>query len=368
MNKKLFFPLVFLVTLISLGLNHYLSQPVASFHHDGKIIQLGWGTPPPTYIKEHIREMEQVPFDGLVLDLKSNHGPEDTGGYFSWNVWGSQVLSPDDYSQSIEALKTTDFNKFTDNFLRFNLSPANVSWYDDEFEAVLQNSQLLATIAKDSKLKGIFLDTEQYGNKPQIFNYQREQEKKSSSFRDYQQQVRKRGRELMESLNSVYPNITILLSYGYHRAYKGNAKSLETASYGLLPSFLDGMLEAANANTLIVDGYEFSYFYKRERQFQRAYSIIKDLGLERTAVPNEFQQHYKAGFGLWLDAGSHKRGWDINDLSKNYFSPEEFENSVSFALKHSDGYVWIYSERAKWWQRNVPQPYIDSLKRAKNTI
>ena len=93
-----------------------------------KLIELGWGTPSPTYIRAHIQEMEQLPFDGLVLDLKGNTGPADTRGHFSWNVWGAKALQAPDYSEAIDALQQIQFKRFTENFLRFNIAPGNIDW------------------------------------------------------------------------------------------------------------------------------------------------------------------------------------------------------------------------------------------------
>ncbi len=72
----------------------------------------------------------------------------------------------------------------------------------------------------------------------------------------------------------------------------------------------------------------------------------------------------KAGFGLWMD---HKRkGWDVADFTKNYFSPVEFETAVRSALEVSDGYVWIYSERPKWWTNEMlPKAYVEALGNAR---
>src|SRR3972149_542679 len=124
----------------------------------GKII--AWGdVPPPTYVMDHIEEMEKVPFDGMVLGLPPDAGARN----FSWKVWGPKVLRVEDYSRSIEALKATRFKRFTDNFLTLNVvAPEYVDWFDDEFKSVVANARLLAHIGKTCGMKGIVLDVEQY--------------------------------------------------------------------------------------------------------------------------------------------------------------------------------------------------------------
>ena len=59
-------------------------------------------------------------------------------------------------------------------------------------------------------------------------------------------------------------------------------------------------------------------------------------------------------------------GWDVSDFSKNSFSPAEFESTVRSALEVSDGYVWIYSERPKWWtNEKLPKEYVEALTKAR---
>ena len=346
-----------LATLIS------LTTPVFA-GESRKIIEWGWGTPETTYVRAHIREMERLPFDGLGLDLKVNGGPPDTSGRFSWKVWGTKALSRDDYAEAIEALRATRFERFTDNFLRFNVTPGHIDWYDQGFSSVQANARLAARIAKECRLKGLLFDVEHYTGKP--FFYSTRPHKAEHSFAEYQKQVRQRGREFMQALNAEYQDITILLTYGYQVAYQEVSlfKSLASVEYGLLPAFLDGMLDAAGPATLIFDGWEYAYGYKEDAQFSKAYDTMIREDLERSSAKDQFRRHYRASFGLWVD---NKDKWDPKDFSANYFSPAEFEQSVRFALKHTDRYVWIYSQKARWWDGQVPQAYIDALTRARES-
>jgi hypothetical protein len=329
-------------------------------YHDCKILEWGWNTPLPEYVKEHIDEMENLPFDGLILDLKTNPGTVETSGLFSWKVWKSTTLRLDDYSRSYEALKGIKFHRFTDNFLRFNVVPGDIDWFDNKFTAVIANAALAAQIAKTCKLKGILLDVEQYQGTP--FSYTTRPNWETRSFSDYQQQVRQRGREIIRAVNAVYPNIIILLTYGYNLAY-ADQKPLEKAAYGLLSAFLDGVLEASSPETVIYDGWEYSYGYKRVEEFQQAFQTIKQRGQERNEVAAEARRRYRASFGLWID---NKSIWD-QDFSKNYFAPEVFESSLQFALKYTERYVWIYSQKANWWNGQIPQSYLDAIYKARSS-
>lgn len=85
-----------------------------------------------------------------------------------------------------------------------------------------------------------------------------------------------------------------------------------------------------------------------------------------TAVPDKYRRQVQAGFGIWLDCRWRQVGWHLDDLTKNYFTPQEFEHSVRAALQVSDRYVWIYTEQPRWWtNERLPPAYIDALRAAK---
>jgi hypothetical protein len=324
-----------------------------------KVIEWGWDEPDTKFMRENIEKMERFPFDGLVF-----HATSGKGENLSWEVWGGRKYMADDFTQAIEDLKTTKFSRFTDRFLRVNVTPAKVDWFDDAAWAnVAGNFGVAAKVAKEGRCKGFMFDTEQYEGVT-VFDYRQQKDKRS--FAEYQAKVRQRGREWATAVNQQFPDITILLTFGYDtsvwHAEKPGDRS--TAEYGLLADFLDGALEACSKDTVLVDAWEFSYAYKERKQFEDAYVTITKKSLEQTALPDKYKGHVQAGFGLWMD---HKRkGWDMADFSKNYFSPAEFELAARSALEVSDGYVWVYSERPKWWTGEMlPKEYAEALGRAR---
>lgn len=354
--RKRLLSVIAIATVITTFIFFSESRSYSTELNRAKIIEMGWGTPTPTYIREHIQEMQKIPLDGIVIGFADN----ENRNIFGNSLWSAKIINIDDYSQSIEAIKNTEFGRFTENFLRFNVMPGEIDWYDENFDSVIKNAKLAAKVAKLGNLRGILLDVEHYKGKP--FYYLSQPERQEHSFREYQQKVRDRGRQFIEAMNEAYPDIRILLTFGYHLPYV-ERKSMEQAIYGLLPSFLDGLLEGASPNILIFDGWEFSYGYKNEEQFQDAYETIHQKGLERTNAKEDFLSHYRASFALWID---HGQIWKPNHYNENYFTPEQFENSLGFALNHTDGYVWIYSQKAQWWDGKMPQPYIDALTNARN--
>jgi hypothetical protein len=61
----------------------------------------------------------------------------------------------------------------------------------------------------------------------------------------------------------------------------------------------------------------------------------------------------------------------VDDVSKNYFTPESLEVSVREALRIADDYVWVYSETPRWWSAEgkpvkLPPAYHAALRRARD--
>lgn len=327
-----------------------------------KIIEWGWDEPDTKFMRDNVETMEQFPFDGLVF-----HATSGKGDNLSWEVWGAKKFVADEFRQAIEDLKATRFNRFTDRFLRVNVTPATTDWFDDDaWAAVANNFGVAAQVAKEGRCQGFMFDTEQYEGVT-VFDYGQQRDKDKKSFGEYRAKVRQRGQQWAQAVNQQFPDITILLTFGYDVTYwqAANPQDRSTAAYGLLADFLDGVLDACTQETVLVDAYEFSYAYKERQQFEEAYESITKKALDATAVPAKYQAQVKAGFGLWMD--HKKKDWDVADFTQNYFSPAEIEAAVRSALDVSDGYVWIYSERPKWWTNEMlPKEYVEALAKAKS--
>jgi len=320
-----------------------------------KVIEWGWDEPDPTFVRENIAKMEEHPFDGFVFHVNSNKG-----GNFSWELWSGRRFEIDEFGASIADLNATNFQRFTDRFLRVNVTPGKVDWFDDAAWATVQhNFGVAAQLAKQTGCKGFMFDVEQYD--AQLFQYQQDS---PHSFAEYQTKVRERGQQWMREVNSQFPDIVVLLTFAYELAEWPEGKKRNEAPYGMLADFIDGMLDACSEQTQLVNAWEFAYPYKQEQQFTEAHESIATALVKLCANPEKYRRHMQAGFGLWMD---HKnKAWDLNDFSQNHFSPSEFEGALQAALKTSDQYVWIYTERPRWWtNEQLPTPYIEAVKQAR---
>ncbi|MCC7498188.1 MAG: alpha/beta fold hydrolase [Bryobacterales bacterium] len=335
-----------------------------------KLIEFGWDEPDPQFMKQYAAAMRQRPFDGTIFHI--NYLREDgKKGSFTWEGWGRKKFTEQDLAPSIQPLLDADLGSLRDNFPRFNVTPADLDWFDD-YSAVVENARLVAWFAHETKCPGVAFEVEQYNRK--LWDYSKQRDAGRKPFQEYAAQARKRGGEVMRAFERGYPGLKIFLSLGYSypwKQMKETGRRLDQVSYGLLAPFLDGMVEAAEGQTTFIDGHESAYGYLRPEDFPAAYRLMKEQVLPIVAVPVRYSQRFGFSFGIWMDRNSNKVGWNAEDFTNNGHSPEQLERLVAKALEVADEYVWLYSERLKWWTApggamdKVPAAYLEAVRRGR---
>jgi hypothetical protein len=337
-----------------------------------KLIEFGWDEPDTGTLKNHRDQFERSPFDGCVFHVatRDGQGPSEN---FTWLCWGRRRFTDAALQPARDELASIAWTRFRHNFLRFNVTPADLDWFDDH-SAVLANARLAAQVASAGHCDGILLDTEAYQAK--LFDYHKQRDASRRSWDDYAAQARNRGHEVMSAFQDGFPDLTVLLTFGHTLAWKqsdGGKKSLADCRDGLLVPFLDGMIDAANGKTRLVDGHEVSYGYRDPALFAQAREAIKLKASGLAADPAKYQNTVKAGFGLWLDYDWPRFGWNTSKLESNYFSPERFLASLRAAVEQTEEYVWIYTEKPRWWSNvgtavDLPPAYIDAVQRVRHKL
>jgi hypothetical protein len=335
-----------------------------------KLIEYGWDVPEPVFVKQNIEQMEKRPFNGIVIHLKGGR-----------KVFLHHPYAAQKFDRDLQSLKSTNFTKFTDNFLLVWATPEEGwDWFSDsDWQASEQNIRLLASIARAAGFVGIAFDPEPYGVDPWL--YAKLSGAKDKSFEEYWQQVRKRGSQFMQAIQQEMPGVKVLslfqLSYLEDVLEEPNLQKrmrrLSAESYGLLPAFLNGMLDVAVADTTIVDGNEYSYYYAGKQEFFEARKLIKEKLL--TFVDEKNRQKYakqvQVGHALYID--------NLFDLGKpqesrisHYLTPQQrqqwLEHNTYYGLFTSDEYLWCYSEEMDWWQNKVPSGAQEAIRSAQQKI
>ena len=333
----------------------------------GKFIEYGWDCPTTALYRQDVREMEKIPFDGIVIKVAPADEAKSGHGSLTRRPFSRRRFEPDEYQHAIDDLIAVKDSRFTDNLIQMVTSPGDVDWFDPDWDSITYNAGIIARIAKLGGCRGIMIDPEQYSGYS-TWGYARlpQNLKDAHTFEEYRQKVRQRGREFIRAINSEYPGILILTLFGPSYAYlQSTVQPLSECEYGFLSPFFDGICEAADENTIIVDGYEISYPYRIREAFQqgREYQLVGAKSISQ--CPEEFAKHMRCGFGIWADYNSGKIGWHPDDLTKNWFSPAGLQASLNYALTAGDGYVWVYCERFSWFDGTAPKEFVEALRLAK---
>jgi hypothetical protein len=337
-----------------------------------QLIEFGWDEPGTSFLRQHAAEMVQTPFDGCVFHVQHKL-PGGKEINLTWDSWSRRSFTAEELKPALDDLKAFPRNHpFTHNFLRFNVTPGDVDWFDD-FSGVLNNARLAGQLAHAGRCAGVLLDIEAYSGP--VWDFHRQKLAATNSWSNYQAQVSQRGNEVMQAFQNGFPGLTIFLTFGYSIAWdqtNHGKKPLTDCQYGLLPAFLDGMTSAARGGTRLVDGCESAYGFKDIKRFDSHYQTMKTGLLSIVADPTKYHATFSLGFGLWMDYDWRRLGWDMNDFSKNYYTPDQFEASVRQALTVADDYVWIYTEKPRWWtdadsSSNLPPAYSSAVRNARKT-
>ena len=360
---------IVIVMLFMMASSSVFADKLSELQHK-KLIASGWHMPSSSYVHEHFQEMEQLPFDGIIV-----------GEFYPF--WSNMRDQKDKLNQFVADMKSTPFKKFTDNFIGVESGNDKFDWFDDkQCQEIVTNWRLLARAVKQAGFKGIKFDPECYEG-PSLYNYDSLLHKDTKSPEEYSSRISKVAADIITAINEEYPNITILYYFGpsvvsSNRDYRGWC--------GMMPAFVDGMLSNAKKGFKIVDGYEQAYGYRTAKQYSEARRQMMATA-KLSKYPTKYRQHVQVGFAFWPDqmAGNPligRKSFDVNNIMNNYYLPDEAAYAGNNALLYSDEYVWMWAESLNVWDRTImvydasgviqtppiPAAYIESLYRAKSGI
>ncbi|MHC4744808.1 MAG: sugar-binding domain-containing protein, partial [Planctomycetota bacterium] len=311
---------------------------------------------------------DEIHFDGVI-----------TGGPM---VFYRKV---DTEQQAAWAEKTAalDFGRHTDNFYVCYSYPGKTAddfdWFD-EMDWIVENWRIIAAAAKKARFKGICFDTEYYEGLP-LFCYEKMRHAGTKSFQAYRRQVFRRSAQIMRAASKEFPDVKILLLFGYSGSYYGVPQHPVSREkiYTLVSAFVDGLLSECGPEAEVYDMHEQAFSNRIPGSYARQRAMMTDPMRDESFEPGRYQKHHRAGFSFWADCwenASQGRPFDVKQLDNNYYTPDEFAYSLHHALAYSDGYVWMWPGVMKWWDRTaktldadgkevqcpLPQGYIDALK------
>ena len=336
-----------------------------------KFIASGWHMPDTTYIRANVKEMEKLPFDGLII-----------GTFYPF--WSNMRNQSDELARFVSNMKATPFVKFTDNFIGVESgNDGAFDWFDEaRCQELVNNWRTLARAAKQAGMKGLKIDPECYEG-PSLYNYETLMHKDTKSPEEYAAQVQKVASQIMVAINEEYPDITLMYYFG--PSVVGWPQNLK-GWCGMMPAFVDGMIKHAKKGFKIVDGFEQAYGYRTEKQYADARQKMVDTA-SHSEYPAAYRKFVQVGFAFWPDqmAGNPvigRKSFDVKDITNNYYVPDEVAYAANNSLRYTDEYVWMWAESLKIWDNTImvydqkgvmhyepmPSAYIDALRKARSGV
>lgn len=328
-----------------------LAQPLPQ----KKLIELGWDKPDTASLRKNLKEMEKSPFDGVIIGVT---GKQENGDSVSVrNTFNNVPWKKEWFAQSVADLKAISPTKLTHNFIQVCTYPGNVDWFNDAgWKNVVDHWRIAAWIAKEGNLKGIAFDPEPYHKDYQQLNYYRQANRKKYSFTQYQEKARQRGREVMQAVTEIYPDIVILTTWmnsanGQAINSPNPGEAIRVTNYNLYPAFINGWLDAAPPAMTFVDGNEYAYLYNSDSEFLKMGNAIRNNALSLVAPENrrKYMAQVQSSSGIYLDSYTvpATSRWHID--RKGQAPLTRLKSNLSSALNAANEYVWVYGERNRWW-------------------
>lgn len=310
----------------------------------------------PQSIKDNLNYLETLPFDGVAVDT-----------FTGWTLMNGTARSYNEIAADFAPLKDVEFKKFKHNFAKVYVTrPADLF---DDWSVTIANFKNLAKVLKDVGFKGVFFDNEEYFKL--LWNYPDDVKYKNKTIQQYYNQSRLRGRQIMQAMTSVFPDINVMV---YHGAYTSSSatpdyvRRRQTGWDGeeLRGAFTVGLFEGKGNRGTVIDGGEV-YAYRNRDDFSNSYNWRKyNLPSEEVNAPfipasvrPRWDDDIRVGFGVYNYVFPEGEGLQMN--------PNIMRSTLTNALSVSDSYVWLYTEDMNWFKKGaVSDAWIDAVADARS--
>lgn len=284
----------------------------------------------------------------------------------SAQVMKNNVTSYDAYLNALSPVKNLPTTNIKYNFaLVFNNRPADVF---DDWTGAIQNWKNLARAARDTGLTGIMFDNEEYfeywGNWPEQSTY------KDKTLKQYQDQTRLRGRQVMEAVASEFPTVDFIVLHGPYISEPSSPDptyNFVSSSNELKGPFFAGLMEGKGSTATVIDGGEM-YGLRSASDFSIAYNWQRNgIASDETNsafIPAALRPIWKRDISV--SYGIYNKG----DPRGGTMTPTIYQTTLTHALRQADKYVWLYTDDSSFINIGSPQmgeDWMNAARNAKNT-
>lgn len=326
------------------------TEPATQPTTDGttpKLILTGM-VPTAAWLQRQLSRKQDLPFDGFVFKFTKdvNHMLGDT-------LWTEADVA-------LSRLPKIPWGRYERFVVLHAAGPYTFDWFDQAaWDRTLSNMRLTSKAVTAAGASGIFFEPyfKYYANGfqgPWDYSAARMQGKTLDQMKAI---VRARGAEVMEALQSSAPDIRILARFlnSLSAESAGGAPTTAGSFSPLLPSFVEGMLEAAGPGVKLIDAVD-KQMVDDTRRFAYNHELVDVVGrsVVDPALRDKYTAQVEAGAGVYFDVlmGIDTR-WGY-DFPLEY-RRQWLQHSIYQATLSSHEYVWVLSKFANFWtDRNVP--------------
>jgi hypothetical protein len=339
--------------------------PVKAVEYNKKVIlwphaRLPGGTPDLEFLRLHGARLKRAGVNGIIFApfIKKKDETLIVGD----EIFSAQSIGQDEFRAIADEMATVDWKGLESSFMRINVvdgmkhRSTGIDWFDDNaWSVTLDKVRTQTKILKSAGLAGIFLDNEEYSPNT-LTQYGQQKYASTRSFEEYAAQAFERGKQFAQACRDEYPGMTLMLTYtpAQFSSLRGSPVFSQAYTGSLLPAFVDGLLQVDGIT--VVDGFEKSYGYRTPRDFALGAWQMEDAA-RYSRDPQRYRQKMKKAFALWAD---YNLKWETEDETRNHLSPVNMENALHWALRNSDGYVWLYTESLDWFRGIVKGDHVPS--------
>lgn len=310
-----------------------------------KIIDLSWSNPQVDFLAANVKAMEKdSPLDGITIRVWGTPrvvngktfvaGRNGTLGKIPWRY--------DEFKKTIETLKKIRFTRFKHNFFYLTTGGGDIDWFSDaDAKASANNFAIAARIAKETGMKGILFDIEEYGKK--CWRYNSLEVKQPYSLT--KQMVRRRGQEIGKAMFREFPDMILFMPFMF--SYK----------HALSLAFINGLLDVIPPGARIIEGEENAgYAAKRPGDYKDIRWCVERVRINDAAPENreKFRRQVELAPAFYMDAifaHESRKGRYHKNLQPeiNAGALQFFRRNLAAAVAETPEYIWCYSEKGAFW-------------------
>jgi hypothetical protein len=317
------------------------AAPAPAQSRAAELIYAGWfgnTIPTPAFIRNNKAFLETQPFHGIVAYLRN----DSTGSNVTTRVMTGTPITQDAIASVLSPMAGQTWTTLKKNFgLVQGSSPPDVF---DDWSVVIQNFKNCAAALKAAGFVGMCFDNEQYakawGDYPAGASYYN-----TKTLNDYRAQMRLRGKQVMEAMVSVFPEIAVITLHGPSVSEPNAPSSLQFPQWQsgneLLGPYYAGFMEGlGNSPALNIDGGEL-YTLRTANDFLASYNWRKfdepSAAVNSPFIPTTLRPS-------WPEKISISYGIYDRPFGGASMSPSILQSTLTNALRQADHYVWFYTE------------------------